>query len=286
MPALAPYQEISPSFSASHLIWSGSVNPRTSTIWKEAGPAHDLGTEEILVDLPAPVGVEESPNVEESFDQRLPACLRALFRASLQSFKSVLGRGARVSLLQCASITSKIFESWSGIRQRIFREERGIAGAGFRSHVIHKADECTGDHLVKTNIPQYILDYAPFIHLFSKEQFWPSEITEHLRHVSPYLNYSALETTAHNLNLTNLDQLNEWNGGRFIYLQSDDDVETRPDWLSSRENIPYDPDKAIEPHDLRRRGSRSRLRLDGLAHPRIEFRSTCICRASDLLCRQ
>lgn len=40
------------------------------------------------------------------------------------------------------------------------------------------------------------------------------------------------------LNLTNLDQLNRKGGGRCVFLQSNDDVETRPDWLEGRENVP------------------------------------------------
>ena len=60
----------------------------------------------------------------------------------------------------------------------------------------------------------------------------------HLRHVTPSLNYTALPTKVEDWNLTNLDRLNAWAHGHFIYLQSKDDVETRPDWLSGRQNIP------------------------------------------------
>ena len=56
--------------------------------------------------------------------------------------------------------------------------------------------------------------------------------------MTPSLNYTALPTKIEHWNLTNLDRLNTWAGGHFIYLQSKDDVETRPDWLSGRRNIP------------------------------------------------
>ncbi|KAH6644399.1 hypothetical protein C7974DRAFT_383474 [Boeremia exigua] len=52
-------------------------------------------------------------------------------------------------------------------------------------------------------IPQYVLDHAPLIHLYSGENFWP------------------------------------W--GRFVYLQSDDNVEDRPKWLGGSTNIPEAP---------------------------------------------
>ena len=47
-----------------------------------------------------------------------------------------------------------------------------------------------------------------------------------------------MHTPVAHLNLTNLDELNEWEDGRFIFLKSEDDVETRPDWLTGKMNIP------------------------------------------------
>ena len=89
-----------------------------------------------------------------------------------------------------------------------------------------------------TDIPDYVLDYAPLVHLYSGEQFWPSDIAEHLTHVTPNLNYTPIQAKSANLNLTNLDNLNEYSRGRYVYLKSDDDVEERPDWLASKKNIP------------------------------------------------
>ena len=87
-------------------------------------------------------------------------------------------------------------------------------------------------------IPQYVFDYAPLVHLYSGEQFWPSDIAEHLTHVTPNLNYTPIQPTSTNPNLTNLDSLNEYSRGRYVYLKSDDNVEERPDWLASKKNIP------------------------------------------------
>lgn len=94
-------------------------------------------------------------------------------------------------------------------------------------------------------IPQYVLDHAPYVHLFSGEKFWPSDIAEHLAHMSPQLNYTDIEDMGSDRNLTNLDELDdieEGRHGRFVYLQSDDNVEEKPDWLMSIENIPQSPD--------------------------------------------
>lgn len=105
-------------------------------------------------------------------------------------------------------------------------------------------------------IPQYVIDHAPLIHLFSGEQFWPGDMAEHLIHTTPHLNYTPLQATNDHPNISNLAELNKW--GRFVYLQSDDNVEDRPAWLGAEYNIPNVPrddnqgdgdwDYADEPH--------------------------------------
>ncbi|PSN64433.1 hypothetical protein BS50DRAFT_73764 [Corynespora cassiicola Philippines] len=89
-------------------------------------------------------------------------------------------------------------------------------------------------------VPEYVLEYAPLIHLYSGEEFWPCDMAEHLIHTTPHLNYTPLQATSDHPNLTNLDDLNKW--GRFVYLQSDDNVEDRPEWLGGETNIPNVPD--------------------------------------------
>ena len=93
------------------------------------------------------------------------------------------------------------------------------------------------------HIPSYVFDFAPLVHLYSGEKFWPCDIAEHLEHVTPFLNYTPITATSNNLNLRNLDKLNEYERGRFVYLTSDDDVEARPDWLGGEKNIPYIPEE-------------------------------------------
>ena len=88
-------------------------------------------------------------------------------------------------------------------------------------------------------IPQYVLEHAPYVHLFSEEQFWPCDMQDHLPHTTPNINDTPiLARDLQHLNLSNLDQLNDINHGRYIYLKSDDDVEDRPDWLAGKKNIP------------------------------------------------
>ena len=101
----------------------------------------------------------------------------------------------------------------------------------------------SNDTRIISQIPAYVFDYAPLVHLFSGEEFWPCDIAEHLEHVTPNLNYTPILSRTDNLNLTNLDELNEWNKGRNVYLTSDDNVEERPDWLGGQKNIPDTPEE-------------------------------------------
>ncbi|KAI6973289.1 hypothetical protein KC329_g12339 [Hortaea werneckii] len=98
-------------------------------------------------------------------------------------------------------------------------------------------------------IPQYVLDHAPYVHLFSGESFWPSDVAEHLVHVSPMMNYTEIDDLEDDRNLTNLHELDglpEGMHGRYVYLQSDDNVEERPEWLTSKYNIPHSPDPRMD----------------------------------------
>lgn len=105
-----------------------------------------------------------------------------------------------------------------------------------------KPEEWKNDSRIVHAIPQYVLDHAPLVHLFSGEKFWPCDMAEHLFHVTPNLNYTPIQSRTQLLNLTNLDELNKWDNGRFIYLTSNDNVEQRPDWLGGQKNIPDLPD--------------------------------------------
>ncbi|KAI8938641.1 hypothetical protein NX059_004511 [Plenodomus lindquistii] len=89
------------------------------------------------------------------------------------------------------------------------------------------------------DIPQYVIDHAPLIHLFSGEEYWPGDMAEHLIHTTPHLNYTPLQSKDDHPTISDLGGLNQW--GRFVYLQSDDNVEDRPDWLGGKTNIPNVP---------------------------------------------
>jgi hypothetical protein len=86
-------------------------------------------------------------------------------------------------------------------------------------------------------IPQYVLDYAPYCWLFSEEEYWPGLMEEHLEHTTPLHNYEPVPREYRYPDLDNLDKLNEVDERR-IYLTSNDDPESYPHWLGGQDNIP------------------------------------------------
>lgn len=115
--------------------------------------------------------------------------------------------------------------------------DRGWQDPWFVDNIKTRPENLANDPRVMHEIPQYVLDYAPLVHLYSEEQFWPCDIKEHLFHVTPELNYTPILGLLP-LNLSNLDQLNQFEKGRHVFLTSNDNVEDRPDWLGGQANIP------------------------------------------------
>ncbi|KAJ5102829.1 hypothetical protein N7532_003358 [Penicillium argentinense] len=98
----------------------------------------------------------------------------------------------------------------------------------------------------RREIPDYVFDYAPLVHLYSGEQFWPGDIAEHLYHTTPELNYAPIKAQWDHMNLSNLDQLNQYQWGRPVFLTSNDDPQSRPPWLEGERNIPQSDKKLVK----------------------------------------
>ncbi|KAK2762791.1 Vacuolar protein sorting-associated protein 62 [Arachnomyces sp. PD_36] len=101
-----------------------------------------------------------------------------------------------------------------------------------------KPGDWVGDERVLSEVPSYVHEHAPYVHLFSKEKYWPSDMGVHLDHITPRLNYTPILPSSEHPTLMNLDELNQWEQGLNVFLTSNDDVEMDPDWLRSRVNIP------------------------------------------------
>lgn len=98
----------------------------------------------------------------------------------------------------------------------------------------------------RREIPDYVFKYAPLVHLYSDEQFWPCDIAEHLFHTTPMLNYTPIQSRRDHMTLCNLDELNRWQHGGNVFLTSNDDVECRPPWMEGEKNIPQDNRSDVE----------------------------------------
>lgn len=132
-------------------------------------------------------------------------------------------------------------QPWEDLGKRARAEERG-----------QKRDD----------IPDYVLRNAPLVHLYSEENFWPSDIAEHVQHMTPYVGKDPVNMTEP-LSLANMYDLAAAPG--FVFLTSKEDVEKRPEWLSNHNGQPRpfdeDGDETIDPADGR--GGEEELRSYG-----------------------
>ena len=132
-------------------------------------------------------------------------------------------------------------------------------------------------------IPEYVLEHAPYVHLYSKEIYWPADIAQHLAHIEPYLNREKIQDERSTVTLDSLNDLNnvrDSSDGQSIYLHSNCDAENPPSWLVGAENIP----RAME-HERKSEGShtnilpsledQSRRSIDGdaLSNSQLELQS-------------
>jgi hypothetical protein len=97
------------------------------------------------------------------------------------------------------------------------------------------------------DIPSYVTKHAPLVHLYSGEEFWPSDISQHVEHMTAYFGDEPINSTE-KWTLHNLHELNKYSDK--VTLRSDDDVESRPNWLHSHHNTPKPfPDDKDGDHD-------------------------------------
>ncbi|KAI1826098.1 hypothetical protein F4861DRAFT_133986 [Xylaria intraflava] len=124
---------------------------------------------------------------------------------------------------------------------RIASTGDGTCADARRRHSAHRAIrqntevQTRAGNMSLRGIPHYVVEYAPLVHLYSEEYFWPSDIDDHIRHVVPYIDDRPLNQSGP-LSLASLDRLDAPVG--LLTLESKDNVECRPQWLHSTVNIP------------------------------------------------
>lgn len=116
---------------------------------------------------------------------------------------------------------------------------------------VNRKRDTKGRRRILQDVPEYVTRYAPLVHLYSGEEFWPSDIKEHVEHMTVYVDDKPMNTTEdeEKWTLDNLHKLNNVKGK--VILRSDDDVESRPTWLHSHDNIPnpFESDPSADPDD-------------------------------------
>lgn len=85
-------------------------------------------------------------------------------------------------------------------------------------------------------VPKYILDYAPFVHLYSEERYWPYDISKFVSHFHvTYSNGTVVNGTDQGLNISMLGELPTKPN---LYLTANEDFNTDPEWITGSKNKP------------------------------------------------
>lgn len=81
---------------------------------------------------------------------------------------------------------------------------------------------------------------APLVYLDKDEAYYPSDLAKHLEKTHPTLNFTAInkEDLPKELTLDNLDKLNEFDGGDFVYLATNKKVFDLPKFLQGKRPNP------------------------------------------------
>ncbi|CAH2353297.1 vacuolar protein sorting-associated protein 62 [[Candida] railenensis] len=94
-------------------------------------------------------------------------------------------------------------------------------------------------------IPQYVVDFAPFVYLYSEEAYLPCDIADFVSHThAVYDNGTVIDDTVDHMNLTKLANLPK---DKDIFLTSNDDFSKDPEWITGSKNKPSLVDGEI-PH--------------------------------------
>lgn len=120
-----------------------------------------------------------------------------------------------------------------------------------------KPEMWTNEERIMRDIPQFVIDHAPYVHLYSGEEYWPSDLGDHLVHTTPFVNHTVAPNNLRHPNLADLDAMNKY--GYHTFTKSDDNIELHPEWLSSDYNIPEKSDAKV-PESLRFPGRQSHWR--------------------------
>lgn len=90
--------------------------------------------------------------------------------------------------------------------------------------------------LKKGEVPQYVIDYAPLVHLYSEERYMPYDIKKYVSnfHVE-YDNGTVIPGTEENMTL---EKLGDMPSLPDIYMTANSDFDADPEWITGSKNSP------------------------------------------------
>ncbi|KAI5807504.1 hypothetical protein DFH27DRAFT_322324 [Peziza echinospora] len=90
-----------------------------------------------------------------------------------------------------------------------------------------------GDDVELQEVPSFVTEYAPYVYLYSGERHWPGNLDEHLENTTPAFKYTPIQFPPPSISLDDLGDLSD-EFGTHVYLSSNDDPETMPQWLTGQ----------------------------------------------------
>ncbi|KAF2132333.1 hypothetical protein P153DRAFT_394487 [Dothidotthia symphoricarpi CBS 119687] len=82
------------------------------------------------------------------------------------------------------------------------------------------------DRQAPSDVPDYVMKYAPILFLHSTDPYLPTDFQLFLNNTTPRVNFAAVPGPSNPLTLSNLDQVSA-----DAYLTSNDDVTKNPSWI-------------------------------------------------------
>ncbi|ODV95482.1 hypothetical protein PACTADRAFT_50198 [Pachysolen tannophilus NRRL Y-2460] len=86
-------------------------------------------------------------------------------------------------------------------------------------------------------IPQYVIDYSPVVHLYSEEKYLPYDIKEYVKNFHAEFEDGTKLLNGKTLNINDLSKLSNIFENP-IFLTSNSDFDNDPDWITGVENKP------------------------------------------------
>ncbi|KAI0460803.1 hypothetical protein LJB42_001603 [Komagataella kurtzmanii] len=90
-------------------------------------------------------------------------------------------------------------------------------------------------------VPYYVVEYAPLVHLYSEEKYFPCDIARYVDHFHAVFGNGSDVPGGQHLNIGALSKLNHYSAakkGSEVFLMANTDFDKNPDYITGRHNKP------------------------------------------------